>query len=96
VSLRKACRAWGTAMSSMLYRPIRPDQTPLRQRIKEIAHTRVSYVYRRVQVLLRREGWRVKAKRTYRLYREEGLCLRLKPGRRSRRGSSTSGRTPTT
>ena len=43
-------------MSSMLYRPIRPDQTPLRQRIKEIAHTRVSYGYRRVQVLLRREG----------------------------------------
>jgi len=56
VSLRKACRASGTAMSSMLYRPIRPDQTPLRQRIKEIAHTRVSYGYRRVQVLLRREG----------------------------------------
>jgi len=84
VSLRKACRASGTAMSSMQYRPIRPDQTPLRERIKEIATTRVSYGYRRVQVLLRREGWKVNAKRTYRLYREEGLCLRLKRPKRRR------------
>ena len=84
VSLRKACRASGTATSSMLYRPIRPDQTPLRQRIKEIATTRVSYGYRRVQVLLRREGWKVNPKRTYRLYREEGLCLRLKRPKRRR------------
>jgi putative transposase len=84
VSLRKACRASGTAMSSMLYRPVRPDQTPLRQRIKEIATNRVSYGYRRVQVLLRREGWRVNAKRTYRLYREEGLCLRSKRPKRRR------------
>lgn len=84
VSLRKACRASGTAMSSMQYRPVRPDQYPLRQRIKEIATTRVSYGYRRVQVLLRREGWKVNAKRTYRLYREEGLCLRLKRPKRRR------------
>ena len=84
VSLRKACRASGTAMSSMLYRPVRPDPTPLRQRIKEIATTRVSYGYRRVQVLLRREGWHVNVKRTYRLYREEGLCLRLKRPKRRR------------
>ena len=84
VSLRKACRASATAMSSMLYRPVRPDQSPLRQRIKEIATNRVSYGYRRVQVLLRREGWKVNAKRTYRLYREEGLCLRLKRPKRRR------------
>jgi len=84
VSLRKACRASATAMSSMLYRPVRPDQSPLRQRIKEIATTRVSYGYRRVQVLLRREGWQVNAKRTNRLYREEGLCLRLKRPKRRR------------
>ena len=87
VSLRKACRASGTAMSSMLYRPVRPDQSPLRQRIKEIATNRVSYGYRRVQVLLRREGWKVNAKRTYRLYREEGLCLRSKRPKRRRSAS---------
>lgn len=84
VSLRKACRASGTAMSSMLYRSIRPDQSPLRQRIREIATNRVSYGYRRVQVLLRREGWTVNMKRVLRLYREEGLCLRSKRPKRRR------------
>ncbi len=84
MSLRKACRASGTAMSSMQYRSVRPDQAPLRARIREIATTRVSYGYRRVQVLLRREGWKVNARRTYRLYREEGLCLRLKRPKRRR------------
>lgn len=39
---------------------------------------RVRYGYRRLHILLRREGWRVNAKRVYRLYREEGLSLRLK------------------
>jgi len=84
VSLRKACRASGTARSSMLYRSVRPDQAPLKARIREIATTRVSYGYRRVHVLLRREGWRVNVKRTYRLYREEGLGLRRKRPRRRR------------
>ncbi len=39
---------------------------------------RVRYGYRRLHILLRREGWRVNAKRVYRLYREEGLSLRLR------------------
>jgi len=45
---------------------------------------RVSYGYRRITVLLRREGWRVNAKRTYRLYREEGLGVRRKRPKRRR------------
>jgi putative transposase len=53
--------------------------------IKEIAATRVRYGYRRIHVLLRREGWPVNAKRVYRLYRELGLQLRNKtPKRRVR------------
>jgi putative transposase len=84
VSLRKACRASGTAMSSMQYRSVRPPQEPLRSRIKEIAHARVSYGHRRVHVLLRREGWQVNLKRVYRLYREEGLSLRRKRPKRRR------------
>jgi len=55
----------------------------LRQRIKEIAAVRVRYGYRRIHVLLRREGWQINHKRVRRLYREEGLNLRF--GRRSRR-----------
>ena len=44
-------------------------------RLKEIAQTRVRYGYRRIHVLLRREGWEINHKRVYRLYREEGLNL---------------------
>lgn len=68
----------------MLYRSVRPHQEPLRRRIREIAHTRVSYGHRRVHVLLRREGWKVNMKRVYRLYREEGLSLRRKKPKRRR------------
>jgi putative transposase len=54
----------------------------LTERIKEIAATRVRYGYRRIHVLLRREGWRVNVKRVYRLYREMGLQLRHKTPKR--------------
>lgn len=51
-------------------------------RIREIATARVRYGYRRIEVLLRREGWVVNHKRVYRLYREEGLNLRSKRPKR--------------
>jgi putative transposase len=60
------------------YRSRAQDQGPLRQRIREIAAVRVRYGYRRVHTLLRREGWPVNVKRVYRLYRLDGLSLRLK------------------
>jgi putative transposase len=58
------------------------------QRIKEIAATRVRYGYRRIHVLLRREGWPVNPKRVYRLYREIGLQLRNKTPKRPREGEA--------
>ena len=54
----------------------------LNKRIKEIAETRVRYGYRRIHVLLRREGWCVNAKRVWGLYREMGLQLRSKTPKR--------------
>ena len=51
-------------------------------RLKELAATRVHYGYRRLHILLRREGWDVNAKRVYRLYREEQLSLRTKTPKR--------------
>jgi putative transposase len=51
-------------------------------RLKELAATRVRYGYRRLHILLVREGWRVNAKRVYRLYREEKLSLRTKTPKR--------------
>jgi putative transposase len=98
VSQRRACGAFGVARSSVCYRSIRPTQEPLRARIREIASIRVSYGYRRVHVLLRREGWRVNAKRVRRLYRDEGLSLRSKKPKRRRSASPRverpAGRTP--
>jgi putative transposase len=52
------------------------------ERVKEIAATRVRYGYRRIHVLLRREGWQVNAKTIYRLYREMDLQLRNKTPKR--------------
>lgn len=51
-------------------------------RLKELAGVRVGYGYRRLHIMLQREGWRINHKRVYRLYREEGLGLRKKPPRR--------------
>jgi putative transposase len=47
-------------------------------KIKEIAAVRIRYGYRRIHVLLKREGWQINAKRVYRLYNLEGLNLRNK------------------
>ena len=64
------------------YRSVRHDQAVLRKRIREIAETRARYGYRRIHIILRREGWRVNVKRVHRLYRLEGLQMRHKPPRR--------------
>ena len=73
VSERRACRATGFQRSSQRYRTRSDPQVALRQRLGELAAARVRYGYRRLHILLRREGWLVNHKRTYRLYREEGL-----------------------
>lgn len=59
----------------------------LRDRINELAQARVRYGYRRIHVLLRREGWKVNWKRIARLYRLEGLSLRVKAPKRRRRSA---------
>ncbi len=53
-------------------------------RLKELAAARVRYGYRRLHILLRREGWEVNHKRTYRIYRDEGLSIRPKLPKRKR------------
>jgi putative transposase len=62
--------------STMLYESRKDPQEPLRRRLREIAAIYVRYGYRRLTVLLRREGWNVNAKRVYRLYEEENLKVR--------------------
>jgi len=73
--------------SSHRYCSKRKDDRALRLRICEIAATRVRYGYKRIHILLRREGWRVNHKRVYRIYGEEGLNLRRRRPRRHVSGS---------
>ena len=82
VSERRACRVLCFRRSSHRYRGMADEQAALRMRLRDLAAARVSYGYRRLYVLLRREGWMVNHKRVYRLYHEEGLKLRTKRPRR--------------
>ena len=66
------------ARASLRYQGHRDPQEALRMRMRELAAARVRFEYRRLTVLLRREGWSVNAKRIYRLYSEEGLTVRTK------------------
>ena len=69
--------------STWLYRrKVRRFEEVLRRRLCEMAATYVRYGYRRLTVLLRREGWKVNAKRIYRLYAEEQLIVRTKQRRK--------------
>ena len=72
VSIRRACRVLLVDTSTYHYKSRRTGQAGLEQRIKEICQTRVRYGYRRVHVLLRRDGWRINQKKTRRIYRELG------------------------
>jgi putative transposase len=67
------------------YESLKKDDRALRMRLKELAYSRPRYGYRRLTVLLQREGWPVNHKRVYRIYGEEGLLVRTK--RRKRRAS---------
>jgi putative transposase len=83
VSIRLACRVLSVDTSTYHYKSRRRGQADLEQRIKEIAETRMRYGYRRVHVVLQREGWMTNIKRIYRLYTALGLQLRNKiPKRR--------------
>jgi len=98
VSIRRACSVLEFDRSTYHYKSRRREQAGVEARIKEICQTRVRYGYRRVHVLLRREGWEINLKRTHRIYNELGLQLRNKtPKRRvkaklrdDRRAASTS------
>jgi putative transposase len=84
VSERRACAVVMLSRTVFHYLDHKRDDRAVRQRIREIAETRVRYGFPRIQILLRREGWGDNHKRTYRIYKEEGLNLRSKRPRRSK------------
>jgi putative transposase len=79
----RACRLVGLKRSSLSYQPRRPDDRPVRERLRELAGQRRRFGYRRLGWLLAREGCRMNHKKLYRLYREEQLTVRRR-GRRKR------------
>ena len=87
VSERRACRTLGVDRSSHRYRSRRPTDTELRARIRTLAHERRRFGYRRLFILLRRDGETSGKNRIYRLYREEGLSVRKRKGRRRATGT---------
>lgn len=82
VSERRACRVIAQPRSTHRYTSCKDPRSDLRQRMREIAQTRVRYGYRRVHVLLKREGWKLGRNQAWRLYSEEQLQLRSKLPRR--------------
>jgi putative transposase len=71
ISERRACELVGLARSTLRYEPRRsPEDEQFQSRIIELAQERRRFGYRRIHALLRREGYEINHKRTYRLYRE--------------------------
>jgi putative transposase len=82
MSERRACRVIGVDRTSVRYQRTTPDDAELRARIKALAHERRRFGYRRLYILLRREGRLVNRKRVQRIYREERLMVRRRGGRK--------------
>ena len=87
MSERRACSAIEADRTSVRYRSRRPDDAELRERLTVLAGERRRFGYRRLHVLLRREGYVVNRKKTQRLYREEGLSVRKRRGRKKATGT---------
>ena len=92
ISERRACRFTGFSLSAQRYHSRRPSDRDLRDRLNKLAEKRPRWGYRRLYILLKREGCLRNRKLVQRLYREEGLSVR----RRKRRKMAAVARTPMT
>ncbi len=92
MSERHACRLLGLGRSTHRYRARRNERdAALRARLKELSAKRMRFGYRRLTAMLVREGVAANHKRVYRLYREEGLAMRIRQRRRIRWTGAVSG-----
>lgn len=87
VSERRACSALGADRTSVRYRSSRPDDAVIRTRLRELASIRRRFGYRRLHILLGREGIVMNHKKLRRLYREERLQVRRRGGRKRALGT---------
>ena len=87
VSQRRACEALEVDRSSVRYRSMRPDDRELREAIKAVASQRRRFGYRRIHVMLQRQGIEMNIKKLSRLYGEERLQVRKRGGRKRALGT---------
>jgi putative transposase len=78
VSARRACRLMKLHRATMAYKSRARQYPELKMRLRDLALTRIRFGYRRLTIMLQREGWHVGKKRVYWLYREMGLVMRTK------------------
>jgi putative transposase len=94
LSERRACELVGLGRATCRYETRRAEWPALRERLHALAAERRRFGYRRLYILLRREGYRVNLKRVYRLYRDDGLAVRRRRRRRRvARGTPLAGPT---
>jgi putative transposase len=91
---RKACDLVGLEPKTYRYQSRRPDDAGVRQRLRELAAQRRRFGYRRLHLLLEREGVIMNWKKLYRLYREEKLTVRKRGGRKRALGTRAPMTTP--
>ena len=87
MSERRACRVLDVDRSMVRYRSTRPDDAAIRTRLRELANERRRFGFRRLGYLLEREGIHMNHKKLLRLYREEGLAVRRRKGRKRALGT---------
>lgn len=87
VSQRRACEVLSFDRSSMRYRSVRPDDAAIREAMKKVASERRRFCYRRIHVMLDRQGIVMNLKKLRRLYREEKLTVRKRGGRKRALGT---------
>ena len=93
-SQRRACALAGIDPREYRRRSKRPEDTELRVRLKELSSERRRFGYRRLHILLKRECWEINWKKLYRIYREEGLTVRRRGGRKRAIGTRAPMATP--
>ena len=86
-SQRRACRLVGIDPRVYRYRSRRSDDIALRTRLRELSSQRRRFGYRRLHILLQREGFDVNWKKLYRIYKEERLTVRKRGGRKRALGT---------
>jgi putative transposase len=87
VSERRACRVIAADRSVIRYQSQRASDEGLREKLRDLAHQRRRFGYRRLHILLRRDDFTINRKKTQRLYSEEGLTVRGRKGRKRSVGS---------